>query len=72
MGAIVTGGVEGAPAEEAGMEVGDLIISVNGEVVRTMEELAAVFKFFRPGELVDIVVLRDGERMTFPIVVGSN
>jgi len=72
MGAIVTGVVEGAPAEEAGMEVGDLIISVNGEVVRTMEELAAVFKFFRPGELVDIVVLRDGERMTFPIVVGSN
>ncbi len=72
MGAIVTGVVEGAPAEEAGMEVGDLIISVNGEVVRTMEELAAVFKFFRPGELVDIVVLRDGARMTFPIVVGSN
>ncbi len=72
MGAIVTGVVDGAPAAVAGMEVGDLIVSVNGEVVRTMEELAADFKFFRPGETVDIDVLRDGQRVSFPIVVGSN
>ena len=72
MGAIVTGVVEGAPAAAAGMEVGDLIVSVNGAVVRTMEELAANFKFFRPGETVEIDVLRDGERMSFSIVVGSN
>jgi len=71
MGAIVTGVVEDAPAADAGMEVGDLIVSVNGDVVRTMEELAANFKFFRPGETVEIQVLRDGERLSFLIVVGS-
>jgi len=37
-----------------------------------MEELAADFKFFRPGELVKIEVLRNGERLVFDVTVGSN
>ena len=64
--------VGGAPADEAGLEVGDLIISVDGVVVATMEELAADFKFFRPGELVKIEVLRSGDRLVFEVTVGSN
>jgi S1-C subfamily serine protease len=72
LGALVTSVVPGAPADDAGLEVGDLIISVDGAVVATMEELAADFKFFRPGELVKIEVLRDGERLVFDVTVGSN
>ncbi len=72
LGALVTSVVGGAPADEAGLEVGDLIISVDGVVVATMEELAADFKFFRPGELVKIEVLRSGDRLVFEVTVGSN
>ena len=55
-----------------GLEVGDLIISVNGNAVSTMEELAADFKFFRPGEEVEVEVLRDGGRVQVQVTVGSN
>ena len=72
LGALVTSVVGDAPADDAGLEVGDLIISVDGAVVGTMEELAADFKFFRPGELVKIEVLRSGERLVFEVTVGSN
>jgi putative serine protease PepD len=72
LGARVTSVVPGEPADDAGLEVGDLIVSVDGVVVATMEELAADFKFFRPGELVKIEVLRSGERLVFDVTVGSN
>ncbi|MEM9202420.1 MAG: trypsin-like peptidase domain-containing protein [Actinomycetota bacterium] len=72
LGALVTDVVAGRPAEDAGIEIGDLIISVNGSVVATMEELAADFKLFRPGEQVDVEVLRNGERVSLSVTVGSN
>jgi len=72
VGALVTSVVEDSPASEAGLEIGDVILSVDGSVVATMEELAADFKFFRPGEQVVIDVLRDGERISLPVTVGSN
>ncbi|MEM9466985.1 MAG: trypsin-like peptidase domain-containing protein [Actinomycetota bacterium] len=72
LGALVTAVVEDEPAEAAGIEIGDLIISVDGSVVETMEELAADFKLFRPGEQVEVEVLREGERVTLQVTVGSN
>lgn len=72
VGALVTTVVADSPADIAGLEVGDVILSVNGSVVATMEELAADFKFFRPGEQVVIEVLRDGIRLELPVTVGSN
>lgn len=72
LGALVTSVVDGAPADDAGFEVGDLILSVDGSVVSTMEELSADFKFFRPGDHIEIEVLRDGARVTLAVVVGSN
>ena len=72
LGALVTDVVGGAPADDAGLEIGDLIIAVDGRIVSTMEELAADFKFFRPGEQVEVEVLRDGQRVVLPVTVGSN
>ncbi len=70
LGALVTEVVEASPADTGGIEVGDLIISVDTNLVATMEELSAEFKFFRPGELVDVEVVRDGERIVHEIEVG--
>jgi putative serine protease PepD len=72
LGALVTDVVAGEPAAAAGIEIGDLIISVDGGVVETMEELAADFKLFRPGEEVEVEVLREGQRVSLTVTVGSN
>ena len=72
LGALVSLVVDASPAAVAGLEVGDLIIEVDGELVTTMEQLSADFKFFRPGDEVEIDILREGERITLQVTVGSN
>lgn len=72
LGALVSLVVDASPAAVAGLEVGDLIIEVDGELVTTMEQLSADFKFFRPGDEIEIEILREGERITLQVTVGSN
>ena len=63
-GALVTSVVDGSPADDSGIKAGDLIIAVNGKEISSMADLAAEIKLFRPGEAVDILLLRDGTRLT--------
>ena len=72
LGALVSTVVDDSPADLAGLQIGDLIIEVDGELVTTMEQLSADFKFFRPGDEIEIDVLREGERITLEVTVGSN
>lgn len=55
----------GGPAEEAGVQVGDVIIQVNGESAqdRTVTEISAMIKG-EEGTVVSITVLRSGEGIT--------
>lgn len=55
----------GGPAEEAGVQVGDVIIQVDGESAqdRTVTEISAMIKG-EEGTMVSITVLRSGEGIT--------
>lgn len=55
----------GGPAEEAGVQVGDVIIQVDGESAqdRTVAEISAMIKG-EEGTVVSITVLRSGEGIT--------
>lgn len=55
----------GGPAEEAGVQVGDVIIQVDGESAqdRTVSEISAMIKG-EEGTVVSITVLRSGEGVT--------
>lgn len=70
-GALVTSVVDGSPADDSGIKAGDLIVAVNGKEIFSMEDLAAEIKLFRPGEAVDVLVLRDGIRMTVRAILTS-
>lgn len=58
---------EGDPAEEAGVEADDVIVSLGGERLTEFADLVAALESLRSGEETTIVVERDGERMSLEI-----
>lgn len=52
---------EGYPAEEAGLQAGDELISMNGYRLHFYNEVS-VYTYFHSGDSLDIVYDRDGER----------
>jgi membrane-associated protease RseP (regulator of RpoE activity) len=56
-----------SPAEKAGFEVGDRIVTVDGEALDDWDSLPSYIQE-RPGEPIEFVVERDGERRTITVV----
>lgn len=54
---------EGSPAESIGVQVGDRIVSINGETVKTGDQLREATKQYA-GEPAEVVFSRDGEQRT--------
>ena len=69
-GALVSQVVEGSPADKAGVRVGDVITSVNGQPVKSNTELRNVIGLLRVGDSMDIGLLRDGKLMRVTAVVA--
>jgi serine protease DegQ len=61
----------GTPADEAGIETGDLIVSIEGEEVRSVEEFLALLRRRDPGETVEVGVLRDGEEEQLEVTLAE-
>jgi len=61
----------GSAAERAGIEVGDLIISIDDEPIVNSAQLRAAILARDPGDRVEVVLLRDDEEMTLRIWLDS-
>ena len=64
-GAIITDVRAGSPADNAGILVNDIVLSVDGEPIDGQAGLVAAIRDAVPGQKVKIEISRDGERMTF-------
>ncbi|MEM7613053.1 MAG: Do family serine endopeptidase [Pseudomonadota bacterium] len=64
-GAMVAAVNAGSAAEQAGIEVNDIITAVNGEKVDSDTELRNAIGLLRGGDRVEITALRDGDVRTF-------
>jgi Do/DeqQ family serine protease len=69
-GAFVAEVVPGSPAETAGLEPGDVILSVDGEEVRTAAELRNEIGLKRIGEEVELEILRRGKKRRVILAIG--
>jgi S1-C subfamily serine protease len=66
------GSVEsGSGADQAGLEIGDEVTTIDGEEVRDFSELATRIVERLPGDTIELEVLRDGETMTVTATLGS-
>lgn len=63
-GALVAKVLPDSPAQKAGLKVGDIIVSVNGNEVRRSGELPPVVGRMKPGSTVQMSVIREGEEET--------
>lgn len=61
VGALIVEVEEDAPAEKAGLQVGDIITIFNGTDVKSMEELAAAVGKAEIGSTVNITIVRNAE-----------
>ena len=63
---------EESGADRAGLKSGDIIKQVNNIRVRKFSELTGYLSAKRPGDEVDVIVDRNGKRMTFPVVLTKS
>jgi Do/DeqQ family serine protease len=70
-GALVARVSEGSAAEAAGIQINDVIISVNGMRLRDSGALRNAIGLMRPGERVTVGLIRDGKQMSVTAALGK-
>ena len=70
-GALVAQVNPGTPAERAGLKESDVIVSVDGQKIERSGDLPPVIGATAPGTKVTLGIVRNGEPMTLPLVVGE-
>ena len=66
-GVAVLSVVEGSGAEAAGLEPGDVIVSADGEPLRSVEDLFQTLRNRNPGGRLELEIVRGGERQTIAV-----
>ena len=61
----------GSPAEQGGMQAGDVIVEFGGVAVTDIYSYSNALYAHKPGEVVKAVVLRDGKRVELTVTLGS-
>jgi len=57
------------PAAKAGIQPGDIVLSLNGKTMENARQLEVNLYRYRVGQKVDVEVLRGDERLTYPVGV---
>jgi serine protease Do len=70
-GALVAQVMPDSPAEDAGIERGDVIVRFNDQEVREMRDLPRAVAHTPVGERVAVEVVRDGKSRTFDVEIGE-
>jgi len=70
-GALVASVTPDGPAERSGLESGDVIVRFNGNAIDEMRELPRVVADTDVGQTVEVVIIRNGQEMTFDVELGE-
>ncbi|MFB7374849.1 trypsin-like peptidase domain-containing protein [Streptomyces sp. NPDC056222] len=62
----------GGPAAKAGIRPGDVITKVDGQRVHSGEELIVKIRAHRPGDRLELTLLRGGKEQTKTLTLGSS
>ncbi len=60
------------PAYIAGLQEGDIVVSIDGQPVVGSSDLGRLVQTNQPGDMLSFEVLRDGSTVTVPVGLGAN
>jgi serine peptidase DegS len=67
-GILVTEVFAGGPAERAGLQVNDVLLSLNGEAIVQERQALLIAASTKPGDEIEVVFWRDGERLDTTVI----
>jgi len=71
-GVLIAEVLDDSPADEAGLEDGDVVTAIDGEEMESVTDLVATIKDHSPGDEIRVDVIRDGRRRTFEVQLGKS
>lgn len=70
-GAVITMLEKGLPGEKAGLQVGDIVIGIDGKDLANANELPVKISTMKPGTKATLTVLRDGKEKKIVVTVAE-
>lgn len=70
-GALVAGVTPGDPAEKAGIQAGDVILSINNEPVESPSDLTRRIGSITPGSKIKVALWSDGKKKNVTVTLGE-
>ena len=67
----IAGVKSGSPGDKAGLKQGDLMIKFGDVTVKNINDYTAALKKYKPGDTVDITILRDGKELICTCTLGK-
>lgn len=71
LGVLVTEVQEDSPAEEYGLQAGDIITRINNKSIRDHFDLVRAIDYYEPEEEVEIKIIRDGDEKSLNVRLGK-
>ena len=60
-----------SPAEEAGLQRGDIIVQIGDMEIASVQDYMVVLSEANPGDTAPVVIMRDGERVELEVTFGA-
>jgi serine protease Do len=70
-GALINRVIDGSPAQQAGLQTGDIVVVIDGQAVRTGADLPYFVGLLMPGAEVGLELIRSGEALRLSVVLGE-
>jgi membrane-associated protease RseP (regulator of RpoE activity) len=71
LGVRITGVREESPADRGGLQGGDVIVEFGGKEITDLYAYTYALREHKPGDTVIVVVVREGERLSLEVTLGS-
>jgi serine protease Do len=70
-GAVMASVQSGQPADRAGIEMGDVVVGLNGSPIRTQSQFMEELARLRPGQRAQLDIIRYGQRLQKTVQLGE-